>query len=167
MQLNEAALQRVMPLRIIIPAMIVGVIGFAVVAGALGGSMVSAAEQAQMFLVILACMAVMEVIGYSVVRMVHLAQTRREIESARIDAGPGDPSSAAQLVAASSYFTLTLIAAAMAEGIGLFGTVVFLITGAKPALAALGLALVVLVLQIPTRGKLADFVASATGEPCE
>jgi hypothetical protein len=62
-----------------------------------------------------------------------------------------------------AFHTLTLIRSAMAEGFGLFGLVIIMVTGAKLALVAPVLALVVLVLGFPARHRLTALTSILTG----
>lgn len=55
-------------------------------------------------------------------------------------------------------FTLILVGAALAEGVGLFGAVVYLLTANALAIAGPFVALVVLGYQVPTRDRLEDLV---------
>ena len=59
--------------------------------------------------------------------------------------------------------TLTLIRSAMAEGLGLFGLVIGLVTDTQAAFAAPVLALIILGAGFPTRDKLTQLTASITG----
>jgi hypothetical protein len=52
----------------------------------------------------------------------------------------------------------------MAEGIGLFAGVIFLLTGHMLALAAVAVAVAALVSLLPTRDRVAGFLASVTGQ---
>jgi hypothetical protein len=61
--------------------------------------------------------------------------------------------------------SLRIIAAAMAEGFGLFGIVIFLVTGTAIALAAPVLALVILTRLVPTRDRISRFLAELSGQP--
>ncbi len=95
--------------------------------------------------------------AYVVVRATTMARLRRLVQ----ESPPADDAAARALPAMA---TLTLIGAAMAEGFGLFGGTVFLITAAREALLAPAIALVLLVLKIPTQDKLAAFAADAAGQ---
>ncbi len=60
------------------------------------------------------------------------------------------------------FFVRTIATAAFVEGIGLFGSIIHMLTGAMPPLAAPVLALVLLLAVFPTRGRLESFVKFVT-----
>jgi len=137
-------------LQIIVLAMMAGVLVFAVIAVAIGSRNPPQPELARLLMPILVLVGVVELPAYFVVRRASVASLRRSLE---VDP-PADDSDARVM---TTFATLTIIGSAMAEGFGLFGSVIFLLTSEWPVLAAPAIALVVLVLRIPTGGKLSDF----------
>lgn len=144
-------------LRIVIVAMMGGILSFSVIAVVISPRMTKRPELAGLLLLILGALVVVEMLVYFVIRRGTMAKLRQSLREAPLDAD-----SEGRMLPAMA--TLTLIGAAMAEGIGLFGVVAFLITGQTAALAAPAIALLVLVLRIPTQEKLSAFVADAIQE---
>lgn len=62
------------------------------------------------------------------------------------------------------FQTRTIITGAMVEGLGLFAAVIHFLTGSKPALIGVGVALIGLVWAFPTQGRWETFVRFATGQ---
>jgi hypothetical protein len=157
MNANELIDQALRILRTIVVAMMMGVLGLSVIAVFIGQQAEPDPKFANILLVLLAVMAVWELIAYAVIRASILNRLRRRFSEA-----PPAEDSLGELI--GKFNSLTIIASAMAEGLGLFGGVIVLITGAWTALAAPAIALIVLVLQLPSRDKLARFVSGVTGQ---
>jgi F0F1-type ATP synthase membrane subunit c/vacuolar-type H+-ATPase subunit K len=157
MNAHEPIDQALRILRIIVAAMMMGVFGLSVVAVLVGRQADPNPKLANIMLVLLAVMAVWELIAYAVVRASVLNRLRR-----RFAGNPPAEDPATELI--GSFNSLTIIACALAEGLGLFGAVIMLITGAWAALAAPALALIVLTLQLPSEDKIARFVSGVTGQ---
>jgi hypothetical protein len=146
-------------LRIIIAAMMMGIIAFGVVVAALLGAGIveGDAQLGKILLIALAAVGAAELPAYFAVRMAILGNLRRAgREGKPEDASSGRP--------AGGFNTLTLIGAALAEGFSLFGLVVVLVSGQWLALAAPLVGLILLARQFPTRDKFDRFVASVTGQ---
>jgi len=82
---------------------------------------------------------------------------RREFEQ-----NPGGEDATARVLAALR--TLWLIGAAMAEGFGMFGAVVLLLSGNKVLLIAPLISVVLLLMVLPSRQKFDALTARLTGE---
>ena len=63
------------------------------------------------------------------------------------------------------FLTLTLIGAAIVEGIGLFGIVITLITGTWLTIVAPAIGLMLLCLLFPSRDRYNQFASNITGQP--
>jgi hypothetical protein len=157
MNANEQIDEALRILRIIVAAMMMGVLALGVVAIFIGQQAKPDAKLANILLVLLAVMAVWELIAYAVVRVSMLNRVRR-----RFAENPPGADPTPELI--GTFQSLTTIGSALAEGLGLFGAVIMLITGAWAALAAPAVALIVLALQLPSRDKLARFVSGVTGQ---
>jgi hypothetical protein len=134
-------------LRIIVLAMLGGVVVLTVIAYLLGGTGEHDAGFVQMMSLVLGMLGVGQVIGYLVVRNSMLRRIRSAVGS---DAEP--PWSADRVL--PMLITVTIIGAAMAEGFGLFGAVLLLITGAYYFLAAPAIAILILLAHVPSRDRL-------------
>lgn len=143
-------------LQLIILAMMAGVLAVGVVAVALGSRITIQPELAPLLLAILALFGAAELPVYFVVRARVLAGLRDSVEASRDT--DTDTDAASRVFPAMA--TLTIIGGAMAEGFGLFGGVICLLTGNRAALAAPAIALVLLVLRVPTQDKLSAFAAA-------
>jgi hypothetical protein len=100
--------------------------------------------------------ALAEFVGFVFVRRGIMDALRRVVEESGTDALPP-----ARLLA--SFRVLTIIGAAMAEGVSLFGVVVVLLTGNWAAFAVAAVGLLVLVRLFPTRGRYDAFTYRITG----
>jgi len=146
-------------LRLIIPAMAMGVIIFAAIVIFLitGGSMSTDPEPANLLLLVLAAFAVTELAAYVVVRKVVAGNLRRRWLGRAVEDVPSE-----ELV--KWFQTLTLVGAALAEGLSLFGLVILLITGNWLAIAAPAIGLLLIARNFPTRDKFNRFAGSITGQ---
>ncbi len=146
-------------LRLIIPAMALGVIIFAAIVIFLvaGGRMNTHPTLENPLLLALVALAVMEVVAYIVIRKVITGNLRRRwLGHAAEDVPPDE--------LAKWFQTLTLVGAALAEAPSLFGLVILLITGNWLAIAAPAIGLLLIALHFPTRDKLNRFAGNVTGQ---
>ncbi|MBU0617697.1 MAG: hypothetical protein KKI02_08260 [Planctomycetes bacterium] len=146
-------------LRLIIPAMAMGVILFAAIVIFLitGGSMSTNPELANVLLFTLVALAVMELAAYVVVRKVITGNLRRRWLGHAVEDVPPE-----ELL--KWFQTLTLVGAAMAEGLSLFGLVILLVTGNWLAIVAPAIGLLLIARHFPTRDKLNRFGGNVTGQ---
>lgn len=143
-------------LRIVIGAMVFGIASFAVVVLVVGRTMTPDPSLTWVFCGVLGFLAVTEMPAYLVVRagLVRTARSRYEQSGGGQDAGAR---------VAQSFFTLSLIRAAMAEGFGLAGLVFLLLTGFAPLWLAPIISLALLIFGMPTQSKLDEFVREVIG----
>ena len=146
-------------LRLIIPAMAMGVIIFAAIVIFLiaGGRVNTDREPANLLLLVLAALAVMELAAYVVVRKVIAGNLRRQWLGHAVEDVPPEE-------LAKWFQTLTLVGAALAEGLSLFGLVILLITGNWLAIVAPAIGLLLIARHFPTRDKFNRFAGSITGQ---
>jgi hypothetical protein len=146
-------------LRLLVAAMAGGMLVFAAIAivAVTAGSVTLNSELTTTLLAVLGLFAVGALVAYAVVRrsIVSKARQIREQQSSK-----EDPTAALL----PTYSVVTIVSGALAEGFGLFGTVVFLLTGSWPALAAPVLALLALAAIFPSRDRLSRFGTAATSE---
>lgn len=105
----------------------------------------------QIVLLILIPLASSDVVGYFLVRHQMLTQARKELGD---DARDRD---ARIRNAAKHYLKLTIVAAALVEGVGLFGAIALLITKGLIAILAPALSIMMLAVLWPTLAKLDSF----------
>ena len=146
-------------LRLLLAAMGGGMTIFAGIAVLLvrSGSMEGKRELAPILLPILGLIAILELPVYGSIRRGIVSKARQAW-----DREPSMDDPAVELL--PSYNMLTIIGGALAEGFGLFGTVVFLLTGSWPALAAPAIALLALAAVFPSPDRLNRFVTAVTGQ---
>jgi len=141
---------RAQPLRsaaIVHLALIVGLLTF----GAVAVGLVAAGEPlgdpalADTLLPVLALLAVAEAPAWLVVRKTFDARLAERADAAREELARGE--------LPPELFQVALIGSALAEGVGLFGVVIHLLTGAVAALAAPAVAVVLIAVLVPTRAK--------------
>lgn len=147
---------RLKTLTIILGAMFIGIATLAVVFLVLKppGPLLPSDSGQQLLLAILAGMGLMESPVFFAVRAMKLAQVRE-----RMAAGGAE---AAGVDLPQEYFTLTLIPAALAEGFGLFGAIVYLLSASPLALLAPVIGCMLIVALRPTRWKYDNFVESVS-----
>lgn len=150
----DAALR---PARIIVAAMTAGMMAFGVLA-VLFARPVALAASART--VLIAVLFVLPISGYVTHALIH----RNIIGRLRERYAQEPPSAELAARFARDTTPVTIIGAALAEAFGLFGLVVVMITGLYPVLLAPALAVLALLLQIPTRAKLAKLVSAVTGQ---
>jgi len=138
-------------LRIIIAAMVCGLLAFGAVAVFLveGGTKRVDPGLANLLLPVIGMLAISELVAYFVVRGAIL---RKAVEPLPPHLPP--PPGATPM---GRLATVTLIGCAMAEGIGLFAIVTYLLTGNRLAWIAAAAALLTLAMQWPTQARLASF----------
>lgn len=158
---GERSLVSAPELKIVVPAMALGVIVLNAVAVTIGplfqsGPEASHGPPVNLLLALLAGVSVLELAGYVTLRQIVTARARAQCA----EAGPDDDLMRHIL---PSFRTLTLVGAALAESIGLFAGVIFLLTGERAALVATAVSLALLIKQFPTQGRLIDHAARITG----
>lgn len=82
-------------------------------------------------------------------------------QAAGIASRHADEPEARERLLAGLWLNATILRAALAEGVGLFGGVILLLNGDRLALIGIGFALIVLVALIPTRGRLESWIQRA------
>lgn len=132
-----------LPMQIVTVAMMVGIALFTGVGFFMAPVMEEGTPLEDLLLPALGGLALLMIAPYAVLRAVLLARARRLAESG--ESGEADAS------LFPVYNTLTLLGSALVEGFGLFGAVIFLLTRRHEALAAPALAIVLLVLRMPSR----------------
>ncbi|MBN1491539.1 MAG: hypothetical protein JXA69_16625 [Phycisphaerae bacterium] len=145
------------PLMIVVVAMVIGLVAFTAVSLAMGGVRKDP-ETARVLLLAGVALGVGQIVMYVAVRATTLAKLRRKYAERGSDED-------LETFLMPGMMQLTIIGAAMAEGWGLFGVVIHLVTGEKLALAVPAIALVLLVLRIPTRDRQAQFISNVIGRP--
>jgi hypothetical protein len=144
-------------LRLLLAAMGGGTVVFAGIAVLLvkSGLVDSKPALAPILLPILGLVAILELPVYATMRRAILSKARQAWNRA-----PSSDDPALELL--PSYNMLTIITGALAEGFGLFGTVVFLLTSAWLALAAPAITLIALAAAFPSSDRLNQFVTGVT-----
>ena len=140
-------------LRVVLGALLLGMTSFAAVAAFLGPS--KGAADPKLFLIALAVMGPVELILYRLA--VRPAIIRQAAQALR--AGATDAAMEARFTAA------TILAAALAEGWGLFGCVIVMISGQWAALVAPACAAAVLGSLLDVRGRFERFKQEAASLP--
>ena len=155
----DQLIERLRVLRIVIAAMAGGLFAFTAMAVALatGGSIKDREELSVILLIALGSLTLCEAIGYVVLRQGIIGKTRSFLQA---HPDPDHPRAAI----ANAFATLTIVAGAMLEGLGLFGAVIVLVAGEQLALVASALAiLLLLALVLPNEEKARNFAAKITG----
>jgi hypothetical protein len=144
--------------QIILGAMVLGMLAFAGVAIFVRPQMEPADPGlGRTLLITLIALAVGELAAYLVLRMSVIRRLR-----ASLGGQAGGPE--LERMVAGQVLSLTIIGAAMLEGCGLFGIVIYLVSGATVGLLAPALAIGGMALLLPTRERNARFVARITDE---
>ncbi|MBN1513994.1 MAG: hypothetical protein JXB13_18400 [Phycisphaerae bacterium] len=145
-------------LRIIVLAMIVGVLALAAVAGAFAP--LGAADEAikSIFVLVVATIGVSFGLGYALVRRQLLARACRQ-------ASEGLERDDTQALAMRTYQALVIVGAAMAEGVGSLGAVAVLVTGYWPLAVVPLAAVVLLAMNVPSRDGFAVFAERLAAPP--
>lgn len=147
------------PIRIVIGLMTIGLLVLAGLALFLvqTGRIAPNTELAPVLLMALAILIVTEVPAYIIIRQVFYARARAQ-SSARSDG-------ALTTAEWGRIFTpLSLVGAAMIEGVALFATVIYILTGQVLALAVPGVGLLLLGLLYPSREQFRRFVVTVIGQ---
>lgn len=146
-------------LRLIVMAMGAGVIIFGLIVILLVARerVNTDADLARPLLAALGALAVVEIVAYVVLRKLLMGSMRRRWLGQAVEDVPAEELT-------RGFQALTLIGAALAEGLSLFGLVVVLVTGTWPAIVATVAGLLALALAMPTRDKLNRFAANVTGQ---
>ncbi len=152
---NTEVGERIRALRIIVGLMALGVAAFAAMAQV--APIKSDASLEKMMTIVTAAMGVSGIVGYFVIRMAILSKGRSRVD--------GNDSDFAKSTSIQAYFTVTLIGAAMAEGVALLGIVSSMITGQKLLLIAAAIGAMVILLQFPTSNGFARCYQAITGKP--
>lgn len=147
--------------QIIVLAMMGGLVSFGAVLAVLSqvGELGSAKLDATIPLGVVAALAVTEVPVYVLIRKGLIAKGREKLAGRR--SAMGEPLLGEAM---DVFLIMTIIGAAMCEGVGLFGLVVMLLTGNYFGALFAFVALALLALQLPTEARLRSF-ASALTEP--
>ncbi len=103
------------------------------------------------------------VFSVTLLPMAYLVVPMIRMKTARVVWGDAPAEVDAPERLAGPWMTYVIISAAMAESVGLFGAVVYMITGRAEALAAPAAAVVAMLLAFPTEGRFLSFVRSVTG----
>ncbi|MCP4544832.1 MAG: hypothetical protein GY835_00020 [bacterium] len=145
-------------LRIIIGAMIAALVLFGLTATFLvtSGTMTPQPDLAVLLLGALAALAVSELAAYIVLRQAFIKNQQQAWRNRS-----RDEELAPDLL--TPFTTLTIIGTAMAEALGLFGVVIFLLTSHLGGLAGAVVSLALLLRQLGVRDRFQDFVRAVTG----
>ncbi len=144
--------------QILVFAMLAGIVAFGGVVMAIGPTGGEEPPDATVLLIALAAVAVTEIPAFVVIRMGIVGNLKKRHGSR----AAGDPIPD-EIV--NAHMVLTLIGGAMAEGVGLFGLVIVLLTGNWLAMIAPALAIVILAAFIPSRAKIERFAAGLAETP--
>lgn len=141
--------------RIILIALCMGLLVFGGVAFSIANSRAEPTDESLQnpLLLVLAALAATTPIAFFAVRT---AIMRSLMSTA---APEGSSSESTDERAKQMFFTLRVIAGALAEGVGLFAAIICLSTGSTLTLAAIPPAVVIILLQIPTESQLRRFLA--------
>jgi hypothetical protein len=142
-------------LRIIVVAMAVGTVAFTAMSQVVPAR--ANASQEKLMTLVTAALGLASLGGYFVMRMVILSGARSKFDR-------NDPQSA-KTVSFQTFFTITLLGSAMAEGFGLLGIVSAMITGQPLLLIAPAIAILAIAFQFPTANGFARCYQSITGNP--
>lgn len=154
--MDEQATKRLRGLRIIIAAMLGGMLAFGGVAVAIvrAGSIPQNEGLGSTLLLILGLLPLGEMPAYVVLRQATIARLRRSCAESS-----SDVERTTSLL--NGFATLTIIAGAMVEGLALFGIVIYMVSGKTLALLAPGVAIILLATIFPSVEKARQFESSA------
>ncbi len=143
-------------LRVVIGAMVFGIVSFGVVVFFVGRTMTHQPSLSWVFSGVLGLLGATELAVYPLVRagLVKAAKSRYE------ESGGGE---AATGPVVQAFLSLSMIRAAMAEGFGLAGLVFLLVTGFTPLWLAPIISILFLIVSMPSQGSVDDFVRDVTG----
>lgn len=155
--MSEQLGKQVAGLRLIVAAMMVGIVVFGVVVLIVGPRMPHNSALTSVFLAVMAVVGLVELPFYLVLRSTLLTKLQRRSSEGLLDED-------AEAKVFPVWQTLTLIRSAMLEGISLFALVITLVTGVKMIFIVPVAALMLLAAYFPTREKLTELTASITGQ---
>ncbi len=146
--------------RIIVGALIAGLTIFVVMVGVLRQRIEPAAnpEATRLLLLVLLALPVAELPAYLLVRTALLRRLRNSLSDQQA-------TDSLRQSLAEQMLALSLLGSAMLEGFGLYGGVVCMITGEWTALIAPAIAILGLILCLPTEDRFARFESRVTGRP--
>ena len=144
--------------KIVVGAMAMGIIAFAVVVVVLvrGGAVAPQMDDAKLLLAALAAVAVPAIPIYLVLRQAFVKKLREKHGNAADKDLPIEE-------LAKQYFALTIIGGALVEGPSLFAIVIVLLTGNLASLVVPALGLIAFALLLPTQERFDSFVESVIG----
>jgi hypothetical protein len=165
-------------MRLIIVGLALGMTAFTVIVAALrlsGGTPAGLSDNSWIFGIILVALAANATIILPLLRAQLVRQARARLPGAEGGAGrPHDSSGLTNITPADAlaaavgpYLNLSLITAAFAEGLGLFGAIVLLLTDAWLVLLAPGVALLIILRAYPTAEGLRRFASDISGRSIE
>jgi hypothetical protein len=156
---EQLSVERVRGLRVIVGAMALVMLGFAVVAVALveSGFHTTDDKLGVMMLVILGVFVVLETPAYVIIRRFVIGKLRQTLQE---DTGEMDRT--AKL--AGGFSTITILGAPIPGGLGIYSVLIYLMSGSVVGLAAAGVALLLVLAHWPTENKIRGFVESVTGQ---
>lgn len=143
-------------LRLVIPAMAVGIAVFVAVALTAAKPSAPAIDAALLTTTLLVFAPISAAVAI-VFGSVFSGQLRARVAAVADQA-------ARDAILARGYFTASIVPAALAEGVALFAAVSLMMTHQKWLLVIVGVALVAVIGQFPTATRLRDFVERLTGE---
>lgn len=141
---DEAIDRHLRTMRIIVLAMAAGVMLLSAVVAFMNPAQGANAAEVGVLAIVLAGLAIVQPVAYFVVRNGLLGALRRRLESS-----PDAAASAGLILQCSG--TLTLIGGGLTEAFGLLGAVWVLISGYRYFLVAPAVAVLLLLMQVPTR----------------
>lgn len=144
-------------LRLILGALIAGLVLFVGIAWVTDVTE-NAARGLEVLPYVTPVLAVADLVGYLVLRRVMLDRLRSRLKQQ----GASDESPLELMP--RELFTLTMVGAALAESVGLFGTVVFLVTRLDWVLVAPAVAVGVILLLMPSAERFRDQLTSLSRE---
>ena len=159
MSMDQLA-ERLRPLKTTMVALAAGmlVLALAAAVAVLSEAMPIDESLGPILLMVLGLVAFGEAVGYIMIRQGVVRKTRTGLESCSAEIEQ-------TAALANGFASLTIIGAAMLEGLGLFGAVIVLLTGQLAVLLAPALAIVfLLTLAFPTEKKAREFIGAVTGE---
>ncbi|UCD28510.1 MAG: hypothetical protein JSV03_15750 [Planctomycetota bacterium] len=157
METNTKIDEALAALRLIVLGMIGGVVIFVVIVLAVGNRFEGQPELSSIMLPILVLAAAVAIFVPIVIRRNLIGQARRVID----DVSEDENSTERIIGFVNAYI---IISAAVAEGYGLFATVVYLLTKSVPALLMAVIALALLMKRFPNRSLVDKFVAEVSSE---
>lgn len=145
--------------RIIMAAMIAGVVIFTVVIAGVTSSQHAQgrSDLSPVMFPVLIVFAASGILASFVIHPILLKQARRAAQALQDDTD----SNHVVGVALKYWQTYTIISAGVAESIGFFAGIVYMVTGSQPVLLMVGLSLLLLILRFPARRSVDGFISHA------